>query len=472
MEQAFKTAGHRSCLRELILECANEHSVSKSPRRKKTSSSSLISLETSAEDLLSPVPVPHNGSPESIVPRSSPKKRRNGEALRKMRRFSSKGPGEMRSLMQKACENSHRRRLSPTVNNKRKSSLGKKRLTGLESFISQSPEQKRPPTATQSNLAPKITPDHISNMRQQWMQAANKMTNHHSRLGEMATAAAMCARNRGDTITPDNEERVKKKTKKRRSLRVDVLPRRGTFVTEGFVCPKCMFEFVTMDELKEHARKGCGTHDGGFRIERPRPPHHRRTSTQGSLRDGEISNAVDGYIDDHITEQILKAARMLLKSTPRERMSYRVIKQQLSVRFDSQELEARKGRLKDLMLSLSGVSPGEEHKIHMRMAEATANSEALSMTKSLYGMEESHTILKDSIGWGTSSSSMELGDNSFHSTMSHSPGLQKGESEKDFDIAGINLDGMDSPRSVRFVSRNVDSYTHNHTHIHRRVEMD
>ena len=108
----------------------------------------------------------------------------------------------------------------------------------------------------------------------------------------------------------------------------------------------------------------------------------------------------------------------------------------------------------------------------MRMAEATANSEALSMTKSLYGMEESHTILKDSIGWGTSSSSMELGDNSFHSTMSHSPGLQKGESEKDFDIAGINLDGMDSPRSVRFVSRNVDSYTHNHTHIHRRVEMD
>ena len=59
------------------------------------------------------------------------------------------------------------------------------------------------------------------------------MTNQHSRLGEMATAAALCARNR-DTLL-ENEEKVDETEKKRTNLTVDVTPQqRGTFVTEGF----------------------------------------------------------------------------------------------------------------------------------------------------------------------------------------------------------------------------------------------
>ncbi len=445
LEQAFKNAGHRSCLRELILQCANEHSQverSNSPRRN-SSTLSLLSVDDSAEDLLSPIP--SQGSPESIVSRSSPKKRRNGEALKKMRRFSSKGPGEMKTLMKKACENSHRRRMSSPSNSKLNPK--KKRFSGFQSFLSSasmSPDERTTPKKKKS-LLHKMTPDHIQDMRSQWMLAANKMTNQHSRLGEMATAAALCARNRGDTLL-ENEEKVDEtKKKKRTNLTVDVTPQqRGTFVTEGFVCPKCMFEFGTVEELKEHNRKGCKTHDGGFRIERPHLPSHSRTETLGSSGDGEFSGVADGYVDDEITAQILKAARMLLKSTPRERMSYRVIKQQLSVRFDQEQLDARKGRLKDLMLSLSGISPGEEHKIHMMMAEATAHSEALTMTKSLYGIEEQHTVTMN--GWGASSSFGR--DSSFQSTMSHSPGLKRGDSEKDFDVSDKDLTGMDSPRSA------------------------
>ena len=66
------------------------------------------------------------------------------------------------------------------------------------------------------------------------------------------------------------------------------------------------------------------------------------------------------------------------------------------------------------------------------------------MTKSLYGVEESHSLTMD--GWGASTSFGR--DSSFQTTMSHSPGLKRGDSEKDFDVSDKDLTGMDSPRSA------------------------
>ena len=388
LEEALKTAAHRSCVRELILQCANEHSVDRFASEtdiSNKSSISLLSLDSTGELPISPMSEPLNNSPESIVKKSSPRHR--NDALKKMRRFSSKGPGEMRSLMREAVNNSHNRRRR-SMNASPSSSSSKNRVDITkpfahkikESLSSKSLVKKKmsssPPSLSSKrkiSIVRKITPDHISSMRQQWMQAANKMSNHHNRLGEMANAAAMCARNRGDTAIsmsqndekqpytpplPDNlgeDQKKKKKKKKKNKLSVNVTAQRGVLVDEGLICPTCMFQFQTVKELKRHAKLGCKNHDGGFRISRPR---NMTSSSDIIHRPKDDPPVRPGYIDDEITARILRSARQILKATPRERMSYRVIKQQLSVRFDHDQLEARKGRLKDLMLSLTGVSPG------------------------------------------------------------------------------------------------------------------
>ena len=65
------------------------------------------------------------------------------------------------------------------------------------------------------------------------------------------------------------------------------------------------------------------------------------------------------------------------------------------------------------------------------------------MTKSLYGIEEQHTVTMN--GWGASSS---FGRTVFSIYNESFAGLKRGDSEKDFDVSDKDLTGMDSPRSA------------------------
>eukprot|EP00940_MAST-03C_sp_MAST-3C-sp2_P000806 g806.t1 len=181
---------------------------------------------------------------------------------------------------------------------------------------------------------PAAEPDHISAMRNQWRLAASNATKHRKRVDLMASAAAKSAKARArrlESIVTENKTSLPN-----RSVPTSAYP-------------------------VEPPTKVAGANPPGISI----PPG-------ASTGDASSDKEKDPY--DSITRSMLRAAREILKATPKDQMSYIVIKKQLCEIFDREDIEMRKRSLHELMRSISGVSQEESNQIEKIMKEGSVKS--------------------------------------------------------------------------------------------------
>eukprot|EP00939_MAST-03C_sp_MAST-3C-sp1_P003301 g3301.t1 len=97
---------------------------------------------------------------------------------------------------------------------------------------------------------------------------------------------------------------------------------------------------------------------------------------RSKMRHGRFGTTADsGSSDDETTRSLLRAARDILSATPKGQLSYIVVKRQLAEIFGYEEIEKRKGKLRDLMTQAAGVSTREVCTVESLMDHASVTSE-------------------------------------------------------------------------------------------------